>query len=698
MEEREIIYLDKQELSATIGQNISDVEKGKIVTVVDGKCPASLSFDGNRFHLNSNAIYIVTDAMRGFGMATVRWLCSKGVKHVAIIGRSEATPDQQSDISALEEAGCHIYAFKADVSNYKRMEVVIDNLQRKPHPIEGIFHSAAVFRDGWMMEMSHDDWMDVMMPKAYGCLVLHQLSLRKNLPLQHFVMYSSLIGLVGNATQGNYCVANAFLLSLGDLRRSLGLPSSVACFGVINSTGFAHRSELVSAYDKKGMYSVTPKKALNAVATMISFDIDHLGISAAFDNNKFAEAFRGAMIQNEKVAGGFMSRFKKLMEGVTLGNADGKTMKDRIREATPDEGKEIIMGHLTSSMAKLLGVEETDVSADSSPVSLGVDSLMATDLSNEIMNVFDIQFLPVELLNDKTTLISVCNSIYAKVMYDEGSAMGSSPTEADVENEKSQKRPKWVEKSSNPLHVLAQIVCFPPNGGGPTNFRNWPIHLEKQGWEMFVVQPPGWEARFTETPVDDLQEMIVSVSRELVPLLKADRFVFYGHSLGALLAFESAHYLQAKDKLCPTHVAAWSALTIPYQHPQNVPKDVFGQSTPINVLTSYVPRFTYLDPRLASNPTIMKRLKPCLAAGVKMCSAYTYNHADRLPCNITALSGSNDLFAPSSKMAGWSNVADRKYKYRSKVYRGAHMFLQDPDVSKAIMSKIKADFEKSRKG
>ncbi|KAI0232260.1 hypothetical protein LSAT2_017397 [Lamellibrachia satsuma] len=94
----------------------------------------------------------------------------------------------------------------------------------------------------------------------------------------------------------------------------------------------------------------------------------------------------------------------------------------------------------------------------------------------------------------------------------------------------------------------------------------------------------------------------------------------------------------------------------------------------------------------------MKRLKPCLAAGVKMCSAYTYNHIDLLPCNITALSGSNDLFAPSSKMAGWSTVADRKYKYRSKVYRGAHMFLQDTDVSKAILSKIKADFEKSRKG
>ena len=116
------------------------------------------------------------------------------------------------------------------------------------------------------------------------------------------------------------------------------------------------------------------------------------------------------------------------------------------------------------------------------------------------------------------------------------------------------------------------------------------------------------------------------------------------------------------------HVAAWSAPTVPYQHPKHVPLDVFEPSTPTHVLTSYVPRFTYLDPRLASNPAIMKRLKPCLAAGVKMCSAYSYAHADRLPCNITALSGSNDLFAPPGKMAGWADIADRKYKYCSKVY------------------------------
>ena len=691
--------LRKQELSTTVEQKTNNVKNPGVVTVVDSKCPVLLSFDGNRFRPNGNAMYIVTGGMKGFGMATVKWLFSKGVKHVAIIGRNEATPEQKSDIGALEEAGCHIYAFKADVSNYKTMEVVIDNLQRKRHPIEGIFHSAAVFRDGWMTEMSHEDWMQVMMPKAYGSLVLHQLSLRKNLPLQHFVMYSSIIGLIGNATQTNYCVANAFLLSLGDLRRSLGLPSCVAFFGVINSTGFAYRNSMVSMFDKKGLYSVSPSQALNAVATMVNLGIDHLGISAAFDSNKFAETFGGFPLHTS-VRGGFLSTFKVVLEGVTLGSADGKSLTERIRKTTPEEGKYMILEQLSSSLAKHLGIKETDVSADTSLVNLGVDSLMSTELTTDIVQVFGIQFLPVELLNDKSTGASVSDSIYTKIMHGQSPKQDNEKAETALGNGTAHRISAWVQKVNNPVKIQAQIVCFPPNGGGATNFRNWPTHLEKQGWEMFVIEPPGWEARFTETPVDDLQEMVESVSRELVPLLKPDRFVFYGHSLGALLAFESAHYLQAKQKLCPRHlyVAAWSAPTIPYQHPQNVPVDVFEPSTPTHVLTSYVPRITYLDPRLASNPTTMKRLKPCLAAGVKMCNAYTYNHADRLPCDITALSGSSDLFAPASNMAGWANMADRKYKYRSKVYRGAHMFLQDPDVSKTVVSKIKANFSKPQRG
>ena len=684
--------LRKQELTVSIGQRISDIQNGKTVTVVDGKCPVPLSFDGSRFMPNSEAIYIVTGGMRGLGMATVKYLFAKGVKHLAIIGRSEPTAEQMEDIAALEEAGCHIYPFKADVSNYQRMGTVIDSLQRKSHPIEGVFHSAAVFRDGWMKNMTYQDWMQVLMPKAYGAIVLHQLSLRKNLPLRHFVMYSSIVGLLGNPTQANYSVANDLLLSLGDLRRSMGLPGTAASFGVINSIGFAHRNELVGMYDQKGMYSVSPKQVLNAVATMLSFDIDQLGLTAAFDGNKFAKANVGAIKQGEKIPGGFLSRFKLIVEGVSLGSTDGKTLMDQIRNATPDEGKEMVTVHLTSSLAKLLGIKESDVSVDAAPVNLGVDSLMATDLTNEILTVFNIQFLPVELLNDKSTLLSVCHSIYAKVMGSQGAEPGSTKTETEIGRAKKDQRSVWIRRVNNPLKVHAQIVCFPPNGGGATNFRNWSTNMAKQGWEMFVVQPPGWEERFSEAPIDDLQEIVQAVSNELAKLLTPNRFVFYGHSLGALLAFESAHYLQAKHKLCPRHlyVAAWSAPTIPYQHPQNVPLDVFEPSTSTQVLTSYVRRFTYLDPRLADNPAIMKRLKPCLAAGVKMCKTYTYKHADPLPCHITTLSGSKDDFAPTSNMPGWAKLLDKKYKYRTKVYHGAHMFLQDPDISKKVVAKVKA--------
>ena len=122
---------------------------------------------------------------------------------------------------------------KRTCRNYKRMEVVIDHLQRKPHPIEGIFHSAVVFRDGWMTEMSHDDWMDVMMPKAYGCLVPTPAVAAQELATSalRYLLVDRWTGRQMRLRPTTAC-RTRFLLSLGDLRRSLGLPSSVACFGV----------------------------------------------------------------------------------------------------------------------------------------------------------------------------------------------------------------------------------------------------------------------------------------------------------------------------------------------------------------------------------------------------------------------------------------------------------------------------------
>ena len=89
-------------------------------------------------------------------------------------------------------------------------------------PLRGIVHSAGVLDDDTLLKLNWERFSKVMAPKIDGSWNLYQLT--KNLRLDFFVLFSSLASVFGNAGQGNYAAANAFLDALAHHRRNLGLP------------------------------------------------------------------------------------------------------------------------------------------------------------------------------------------------------------------------------------------------------------------------------------------------------------------------------------------------------------------------------------------------------------------------------------------------------------------------------------------
>ena len=94
--------------------------------------------------------------------------------------------------------------------------------------IKGIVHAAGVVEDARIVEMTRDQMVAVMRPKVLGAWNLHVCSLRHQLPLDHFVLFSSVASLVGNGGQANYVAANAVLDSLAAYRRGLGLAGAAS--------------------------------------------------------------------------------------------------------------------------------------------------------------------------------------------------------------------------------------------------------------------------------------------------------------------------------------------------------------------------------------------------------------------------------------------------------------------------------------
>src|SRR5438105_324520 len=99
-----------------------------------------------------------------------------------------------------------------------------------------------------------------------------------------------------------------------------------------------------------------------------------------------------------------------------------------------------------------------------------------------------------------------------------------------------------------------RLLCLPYAGGGAALFRTWADALPPT-IEICPVQLPGRETRFREPAISRWDPLLGQLAEALAPYL--DRpFAFFGHSMGALLAFELAHRLRTHYGLRPTHLFA----------------------------------------------------------------------------------------------------------------------------------------------
>ncbi len=112
---------------------------------------------------------------------------------------------------------------KADIGSAADVERLIASVNDSGHPLAGIFHPAMVIDDAPMAASHARPHAD--RAGAEGSRRLAAARATRDLPLDAFVLFSSVSSIFGNPAQGNYSAANAFLDSLAHHRAALGLPA-----------------------------------------------------------------------------------------------------------------------------------------------------------------------------------------------------------------------------------------------------------------------------------------------------------------------------------------------------------------------------------------------------------------------------------------------------------------------------------------
>jgi acyl transferase domain-containing protein/3-hydroxy-3-methylglutaryl CoA synthase/7-keto-8-aminopelargonate synthetase-like enzyme/enoyl-CoA hydratase/carnithine racemase/NADPH:quinone reductase-like Zn-dependent oxidoreductase len=220
----------KQYLSAFFNM-ASGNNVGKTCLVMDD------SYEPNCKPVNlvkENKAYLITGAFGGVGLRVAEWLQLRGAKNIVLTTSGNIEKRNRNPIvETLRSKGVHVTVTQCDISN---IHAVRKLFQETTPQIAGIFHLANKFAPGLIQRTSLEQFHVAYNPKARGALNLHLVS--KDYPIDMFVMFSSVLDLLGNKGQAAYGAANSFLGSLVELRRSQGLCGSCLSLPAMKGSGY----------------------------------------------------------------------------------------------------------------------------------------------------------------------------------------------------------------------------------------------------------------------------------------------------------------------------------------------------------------------------------------------------------------------------------------------------------------------------
>ena len=196
------------------------------------------------FEISINGTHLITGAFGGFGLETARWLAEKGVRHLVLIGRQGPSSETAKNLlNDLIKQGVAVVAEACDVSDARALDQLLKKVKMSMPPIVGVIHAAMVLEDTILANLDVERLNRVLAPKVRGAENLDKLT--RDLKLDYFVLFSTLVTLIGNAGQGNYVAANAFMEGLARRRRQEGLPALAIGWEPITDVGVLVRKELV---------------------------------------------------------------------------------------------------------------------------------------------------------------------------------------------------------------------------------------------------------------------------------------------------------------------------------------------------------------------------------------------------------------------------------------------------------------------
>lgn len=223
----------------------------------------------------------------------------------------------------------------------------------------------------------------------------------------------------------------------------------------------------------------------------------------------------------------------------------------------------------------------------------------------------------------------------------------------------------WLALSRPSPNARLRLFCFPPAGLGASIFRSW-VGGFGADVDVCPVQLPGRESRQLEPPFTRMTELANSAARAIRPVLDVP-FAFFGHSMGALVAFEIARRLGAQ---APAHLFV-SGRRAPHLPERLAP---LGHLDDAAFIAAIQRRYDGIPAAVLECDDLMALLLPRLRADVATLEGYEFQSTSPLDCPISVFGGDADATVDVAELEAWREHSRSDVSVR--LLRGGHLFLQ----------------------
>ncbi|MEV6765619.1 alpha/beta fold hydrolase [Streptomyces sp. NPDC051105] len=212
-----------------------------------------------------------------------------------------------------------------------------------------------------------------------------------------------------------------------------------------------------------------------------------------------------------------------------------------------------------------------------------------------------------------------------------------------------------------------RLLCFPHAGGAASYFHPLASIMRTHGTDVAAVQYPGRQERRREPLAATVDELVDQALPSLARYVDS-RTVLFGHSMGAVVAFEAARRLQSEHGIVPMGLIASGRrgpLTTRSEQLHLADDDVF---------VARIRQLSGTDARLFDDPEMLELLLPALRADYRAIETHRHRRGTGLLCPLTVFVGDEDPQASVEEAQEWCHHTQAEYRFR--LFPGDHFYLR----------------------